>query len=344
MRISKVHFSDLRKRHDRVPPRRGLGRGAARRTWLATGESNFVTTVRSWYRKRRRLAALSHGERWRNRTLWGLLVLALVYAVAQHVVLIEKPELFRWGAELGELFYSLAVGYVGAFLFYLLNIRLPLRRDRRNIYPHIGPMIGMIVRHTNDFVRICDLAAKVDPPSRPNTWENIEDLCSKIGPNDEVPALVPIEMRQLVDNTVAGMISDRLARTRANVENILKFSSFLATDLVDLLTEIETHSYSINFDSPIKGPAVAVVERANGDRTELPIPARVANKDLSVWAERIFQYLILVDLLDKYGKTYLGDGVEYMEHKKRTELADAFRRTAKEAPLSDFIDRAKKMM
>lgn len=93
--------------------------------------------VRRWYRKRRRFAALSRGERRMNRTLSTLLVLALMYAVAQHVLLIDKPQLFRGGAQLGELFYDLAIAYVGAFVFYLLNIRLPLRRDRRNIYPHI---------------------------------------------------------------------------------------------------------------------------------------------------------------------------------------------------------------
>ena len=265
-----------------------------------------------------------------NRTLWLLLVFALVYAVAQHVLLINIPQLFRGGAQLGELFYDLAIGYVGAFVFYLLNIRLPLRRDRRNIYPHIGPMIGMIVTHTKDFVRICNVTAKIEPPSRPNTSENINDLCSRIGPNDEVPSAFPVEVRQLVDNTVAGMISDRLARIRVNVDNILKFSSLLATDLVDLLTEIESHSRTINFESPLNG--AIVVQTTTG--TVVPISPRLGNSDLSVWAERIFEYLVLVDQLDKYGKTYLGDGAEYMDHKKRPALVDAYKRAAEDAPLS----------
>ena len=75
-----------------------------------------------------------------------------MYVVAQRLLLVNKPELFRGGAQLGKLVYDLAIGYVGAFVFYLLNIRLPLPRDRRNIYPHIGPTLGMIVRHANDLM------------------------------------------------------------------------------------------------------------------------------------------------------------------------------------------------
>ncbi|BBX59679.1 hypothetical protein TM48_03868 [Mycobacterium shottsii] len=195
-------------------------------------------------------------------------------------------------------------------------------------------MIGMIVTHTNDFIRICNVTAKMQPARRPNTWENIKEMCSTIGPKDEVPSVAPVELQHLMDRTVAGMISDRLARTRLNVENILKFSSLLATDLVDLLTDVETHSHYINFESPIKG--TAVVQTPTGGSTVLPISPRVDNADLSVWAERIFEYLILVDQLDKYGRAYLGDGAEYMKHQKRPALAAAYKRTEEEAPLSEF--------
>lgn len=303
----------------------------------------LVRAVWVWCQRQRRLAALSRGEQRLNRTLWTLLVAALVYVVAQHVLLIHREELFKGGAQLGELLYDLAIGYVGAFVFYLLNIRLPLRHDRRNIYPHIGPMVGMVVRHTNDFVRICNLAAKIEPPGRPNTWENIDDLCRKVGPNDEVPAVFPIEVRQMVDNTVAGLISDRLARNRANIEGILKFSSLLATDLVDLLIEIEKRSEEISFESPLASAVVSVRLNTGADQL-VPIKNRIGNTDLSVWAVRIFEYLVLVDALDKYGKEYLGAGAEYMSHKERPELLAAFERTSESAPLSDFIDRAKKMM
>jgi len=295
--------------------------------------------VRSW----NQFAAVSPGERKLNSTLWSLLAVALIYAAAEHAVFSGQLEKFLPGRS-EEILYDLAVTYVGAFVFYLLNIRLPLRRDRRNIYPHVGPMIGMIVRHSEDMIKICNATAGIDPPDRANTWKNIQDMCSKISPASETPKGPQLEVRQLVDNTVAAMITDRLNRVRANIDGIMKFSSVLATDLVDLLVDIEKRSRSIDFQPPLKGGAIVLkLPSGSGETMTAPLDSRwVGNTDLSIWAEHIFKYLTLVQLLDAYSKSYLGLGTDYMKWRERPELTDAFNAPDDKAPLGDYVRRTTK--
>jgi hypothetical protein len=95
------------------------------------------------YRGWNRPAYLSRSERRLNRALWGLLIVALAYALAHHIYLVNKPAFVSWGPPLGVVCYEIAIAYTGAFTFYLLNIRLPLRRDRRNIYRTVGPLVGL---------------------------------------------------------------------------------------------------------------------------------------------------------------------------------------------------------
>lgn len=68
-----------------------------------------------WYHDWNRAKYLSRFECWLNRSLWLLLVIALMYSIFQHVVLANVTERFRGGARLGEVGYDLAIAYAGAF-------------------------------------------------------------------------------------------------------------------------------------------------------------------------------------------------------------------------------------
>ena len=97
------------------------------------------------YRDWNQLTYLSVFERRLNRSLWALLAIAVAYALLQHVFLANIPEKFRGVARWGDLCYDLAIAYAGAFIFYLLNIRLPLRRDRRNVYQYLAPLVERVI-------------------------------------------------------------------------------------------------------------------------------------------------------------------------------------------------------
>lgn len=242
------------------------------------------------HRRWNRLAYLSPSERRLNRALWFLLLVALAYAVLHHVYLVTKPAFVSWGPPFGVICYDLAIAYAGAFIFYVLVVRLPLRRDRQNIYQHVGPLMGLIVTQGNQLMTTLNETADITPPNRENTWEKIEEMCSKVGPNTQADGLF-IGTKGISQHTVFTVIVDNMNRTRSWIRGILSYSSYLATDLVEILSAFETHSHFRTFSQH-----VSVVES-----TGLPI----GNADMSMWAHEIFNYTKLIYDLDTYGREYL---------------------------------------
>jgi hypothetical protein len=76
-------------------------------------------------------------------------------------------------------------------------------------------------------------------------------------------------------------------RTRATSREIFGFSTYLATDLVQILVAIETHSHFREVDN--------YVQRYG----------RPGNPSLHVWSWLIFDYLQLVDDLRSYRRKFI---------------------------------------
>jgi hypothetical protein len=267
-----------------------VGGTAWRRVSHALRRATFTgVSVIDRYRRWNRLAYLSPRERGLNRALWGLLLIALVYAGLHHVYLVNEPALVSWGPPFGVICYDLAIAYAGAFMFYVLVVRLSLRRDRQNIYRHVGPLVGLIVTQGNQLMTTLNKAAEITPPNRENTWENIEEMCSKVSLNTDAEGLF-IGTEGIGKHTVFTVIVDNMNRTRSWIERILSFSSFLATDLVELLSAFETHSHFRTFSEFV---------------SILKAGASIDNPDVSLWAHEIFNYATLIRQLESYGQKYL---------------------------------------
>jgi hypothetical protein len=244
-------------------------------------------TLLARYRDWNRYAYLSRFERRLNRALWALLIVGVVYAVLQHVVLANVPEIFHAGARWGDLLYDLAIAYVGAFTFYLLNIRLPLRRDRRNVYQSLGPLISRIVGQAVQLMGHLNRAAGVSA-NRVNTLDNVEDICSRLTlssatPNYAVP--VPGGFRIA---TVADLLRDYKEQTRRLSAELLSFTSYLASELIDYIVAIEHRGYFGIFDQ--------VTHATAGEAGDMP--------DIRWLARPLFDYLQLVERVDKYHRHY----------------------------------------
>jgi hypothetical protein len=249
---------------------------------------NVTAKFREW----NRLAYISSAEKRLNRSLWALLVVAVGYALTHHVWLVNVPAFVRWGPGFGVVCYDLAIAYTSAFTFYALNIRLPLRRDRRNIYATVGPLVGLVVMHGNQLMTALNKVADIEPPDRENTWENIKEMCSKISSQHLAPAEGTYVANQgILPHTVFSVIVDRMNRTRTGIEQILSFSPYLATDLIDLLSAIETHSHFRTFTEHM------TIMASTG--------LAISNPDMSLWAHQIFNYAKLIHDLDSYARRYL---------------------------------------
>lgn len=142
----------------------------------------------------------------------------------------------------------------------------------------------MIVGDATGLMGSLNTAAGVKPPNRQNTWPNVRDTCSKIGPNSPAPDQMVVTATGPTPGTVLGVLTFRMNRTRTTTREILNFSSYLASDLIDCLVAIETYSDFRSFDEMVR-----MTQQMGGG---------FGNKDLSVWAKQIFDYLQLVDDLD----------------------------------------------
>ena len=280
-----------------VVTRRGFNEGATHAGMIGRVErirqspSRLVKRLHGWYRDKNRLDYLSGFERRLNRSLWVLLLIALVYAIAQHVLLANVPEAFPGGARLGVVCYDVAIAYTAAFTFYLLNIRLPLQRDRRNIYRHLAVSIDRVARQPYSLMDSLNNAADFNPlEQRENTLPNIQETCKLLTLNSDGRAILPAPYYSGSEPTVMDVINHNIAETRARCREVLGFSSFLASDVIKYVIEIENCYFLVSF------------EQRMGLEWALPMNR---DRDLSYWAPYIFEYLEKANLLVKYRREFL---------------------------------------
>lgn len=253
----------------------------------------------AWYRSWNQFAYLSPSERRLNRGLWLLLLVALGFALAQHVVLADVDECFRGGARLGSVLYDLSIAYAGAFTFYALNIRLPLRRDRRNIYQHIGPLVGKIVAHADGLMLSLNRAARIAPADRPYTRENVAETCGAVQlMQTETPDSGFATETGLVNAKVWQVMMARQERTTEAIRELLSFSTYLAPVLVALLTSIERDSHFKNMRDRM------TLSKQN--------PNVISFETLSPFASQIFDYLTLVAALESYATEFFPETFDKM--------------------------------
>lgn len=233
------------------------------------------------------LSYLSPFERRLNRSLWGLACVALLYCVAEHILLANIPEVFRGGARVGSLLYKLAIGYVDAFIFYLLIVRLPLQRDRRNIYKNLEPLIARVVGEATGLMGTLHQAAGFDS-HRENTLANVQETCSKIGPETPTNMLIA-SAAPAAQAPVLDAIHHHMDRARRVNREILDLSAFVASDVISLVNDIEIRGYFRAFEF------VYPLFKAG----------QLSKSDLSFLSRHIFDYLLLADRLDAYRRDFL---------------------------------------
>ena len=226
---------------------------------------------------------MSSFERWLNRALWGLLLVALIGAALQHVFLANVPEVFPTGARWGELFYDLAIGYVGAFVFYLIVVRVPLRRDRENYYRHLGFLVVRLVAEASDLMMSLNRAAKFDT-ARPHTLVNLREMLGQLRPNTEAEHMLATPSGN-VPGKVMDVVAFHVERARIMCREILGFAPYYDSEVVEVVAAIEICPFFQMF---------------NAVEPQLRTSTLGEKLEMSFFEEAIFDYLQLADRLHRY--------------------------------------------
>jgi hypothetical protein len=222
-----------------------------------------------------------------NRSLWLLLWAALGYSALQHVLLADRPAFSQWAFRAGELCYDLAIAYVGAFVFYVLVVRMPLRRDRRNVYGRMtyalrGPR-GQAIELIRYLNATAGLVAEGEPDDRRVTRENVAEACAGITYST---AAYYWTTPGRVRTNAMGLIVELVDRIhRANKELMSDWSPYLPTHAIDLLEAIDDCRFL-----QLPEHIFPLVERGIVDE----------NQDLTWLVDEIYTYLRLVHRFDKW--------------------------------------------
>jgi hypothetical protein len=242
--------------------------------------------VKRW-RIRNRLAYMSPYQARLNRWLWLFLWAALGYATLQHVVLADRPASSQWAFHTGELCYDLAIAYAGAFVFYVLVVRLPLRRDRRTVYGRMAYALRGPRGQARELMIYLNMTAGLvregEPDDRKVTRENVAEACAAI--THSTAAFYWTAPGRVRTNAM-GLIVELVDRIhRGNNELMSDWSSYLPTDAIDLLEAIDDCTFL-----RLPENMFPFVERGVVDE----------NQDLGYMADEIYTYLRLVHRFDKW--------------------------------------------
>lgn len=261
------------------------------------------------------LSYLSDSERRLNRALWGLTWISAAYCLAQHVFLSEVPEVFNGGAQLGDLLYDAGIAYIGAFTFYLLVVRLPLRRDRRNVYSYLGPLLSRVAGEACGLMSTLNKAAGFDN-SRENTLLNLQETCRKIGPTTDSDIYTHTASGQLRPAPIVDAMHYHMQRAQEVNQRILELSASLSSDVIILITHIKNCSYFMQF------------EKLYGEIKS----GKIGNPDIGFFDRQIFDYLLFADRVDAYQQEFLPVTLD-----TPTYLTTGSTRGSDEIPLRRFI-------
>ncbi|CKH13613.1 Uncharacterised protein [Mycolicibacterium smegmatis] len=238
------------------------------------------------YRSWNRYAYLSSHERRLNRSLWAALGFFVVYTVLQHVVFAKVRPIFHMGAQWGDLLYDLGIAYIGAFVFYLLVVRLPLRRDRQNVYENLSPLVNQIVAEAVTLMGLLNGAAGA-PTGRRCTAENVAETCSLISLNTQVKMKIVNSDGSERPATVRDALLRSSEKSRKLNRELLEFSGHLSSELINYIIAIEQRGYFVMF-SQFDSIIVKLTPQEN----------------VSFLWRYIFDYLQLVEQVNRYYHEY----------------------------------------
>jgi hypothetical protein len=214
------------------------------------------------------------------------------------------------------LLYDLGIAYVGAFTFYLLIIRLPLRRNRRNVYQYLAPLINRVVGEARNLIGTLNSAAGFDD-SRENSLANVEVTCAKVTAAQRVGLLVPAPAGGLEKATLMDAIHFHMARARKVDREILDRSDYLDAEVVNLITAVENYGYFTFWDN-----IYPMYQRG------LLKP----DENMSFIARNIFDYLQTASKVDAYIQEHLPTAFQ-----RPSYLVSGSIRDSDEIPLQRYV-------
>jgi hypothetical protein len=212
-----------------------------------------------------------------NKTINLLLVVAIVSISLKIVVLDDIPELFRWGAEFGDVYSRVCMAYVSSYIFYFVVVHVKREKDKENINSFINPKIHNACAQWKPQLKDLCNAARVAVPDGVPDKAFLTNLFQQINPNSFAPLLKDVHGNR------ANWL-EYFAYYRARVDRFISMITdkmpFLDSKLVQLLSELS--------------------ECEHFKFLEVTMAIPLSNTDMSAWASGFHKYCVASNALEEY--------------------------------------------
>jgi hypothetical protein len=177
-------------------------------------------------------------ELWSQRTVTLLFFISLLFVVIR-TALLSVPELFPGGARVGEVFFELAIAYIGAWFFNILVVILPRLHDRDAVMEGAGIVIKRIGTIGLRIRRDLKL------PFEPEIWEEKMDSCANevrekfknLRLTDDAP--LPIKNgAEIRMGNWREWVADKVREIDGNNASLIPYLSFLEIELIHRLNDV----------------------------------------------------------------------------------------------------------
>jgi hypothetical protein len=220
-------------------------------TFAGRQRSAYHRPKLAWAPEYYALANIVHNT-WMARTTAGskrfaklldLLALMAIAVLVLRTIFVDNHDFVpRWVARSGELVYELSLAFLGAWIFNLLVIVIPRRRDKWDIYTVTGARVAQIGASAQTIIASVSSHLNIDAPIEPDR-EFVRRCFAKIDPNGPSKVLHP--MPPYGHAPWLDYFYSEVSRMTEHVRSLEPVMTYYGADVISLIGKVQHSTFKL---------------------------------------------------------------------------------------------------
>jgi len=177
--------------------------------------------------------------KWIRERILDILLISSIVTVASQRAFRSVPEVFPGGAAIGEVLATLATGFVGAWFFNLINIRLPKKREKQAVVGAVGVTIAQYASQARNILQDMALSLSMPPVPRKPDRRVLAEILGTINPNEASRTLKAIGPPTAYFTWIE-YVGNSLRASRMLLDRITVAYPYLDADTVSAISAIDS--------------------------------------------------------------------------------------------------------
>lgn len=172
-----------------------------------------------------------------NPTLLILFVISWILIIVIEFWLIDIPEFFSSGYEVGQIIYTLSISFIASFFFYFILVHFKECNEREGLNTYlidkVERLVLLTIQSLSNMSKSCGLIELTELPHK----SIIEDIFSKICPTSDSTMVFAYSPKNHL--SWLGYLSEYKLRTMNIIGNLNNKSHFLEPAFILLISKLE---------------------------------------------------------------------------------------------------------